>query len=206
MVDAIIIGLVVANAILGYAIGLIWQVALMLTLIVGSIAAWLLSVPLAYVLSPLFDDPYVPRVLAFFLIFGMVSMTIRLIASVLRAYLERRQLQEHDRKVGLVFGIVNALVISMLVCTGYVLSRPTDRAVRESYVGSVLVRIGQRFVTDDAQEQVRKWLEQPPIPPEAIAPPPRDGEPQPEGSTDTRPPPPATDTAPESMTPSDIRR
>ncbi len=159
-VDAVIVVLVLAFAAAGYLMGTVWQLAGLATLIVGTLAGWILSIPLTLVLARFVSDPVAAKALAFFMVFGAISLVIKLFASLIRTALQKWNLAARDKQLGVLFGAGNALLLATLVCTGIVMYSPRENTIRSSLSGPLLVRLGERFVSSASQKQIRAWIDQ----------------------------------------------
>ena len=160
-VDGVIVVVVVANGIVGYLSGLVWQVTGLATIILGAGLGWILSPAVGSFFRAWTRDEFGARLIGFFLVFATVSVVLRLGASFVKVYVKKWKIERHDQKLGAVFGVVKALLIIVIVCTGYVMSRPErDQAVRESLLGPSMVRLGRLFVPEGGDEKIRTWLDE----------------------------------------------
>jgi uncharacterized membrane protein required for colicin V production len=153
-VDAAIILLVISNAMTGYLMGFVWQAAGMATLVVGTLLAWFLVGPVSVFTGLFTQNVFAAQVLAFLLIFGAVSLSIKLFASVIRVWVKRKGGEIHDQRLGIMLGVANALVLSAIVCTGYRVYNPAEKSVSGSLTGSSLARVGRMFVSDETAQHI----------------------------------------------------
>lgn len=116
VVDLIFAGIFIVSMIVGLMRGLIREVL--------SLLAWVAAIWLAYRFSPqiaedyikrFFDDPVVSYLLAFGLIFIVALFLIGLVNLLLGMLLKTTGLAFIDRMMGMVFGIVRAVVILSLL-------------------------------------------------------------------------------------------
>ena len=155
MVDILIIIVVLINAFFGYLSGMVMQIAWIVTIVAGVILGILLGPVLGAVMPA--KDQISGNAIGFLLIFLMIFGACHLMGSSIKVYVNKWKLENHDRTLGALLGAVKALVIAAVVCTGYVIWQPTDSSVRDSYIGSRMVRVCGIFVTEDSARKIQDW-------------------------------------------------
>lgn len=116
--DIILLVLIGTGAVLGFAKGFLRQLAGLLGLIVGLLAAKALYATVAdEVFSQVTDDAGLARGLAFVAIWLLVPLLFLLVASLLTRAMEAVSLGWLNRLLGAALGgLLHALVLSLLVC------------------------------------------------------------------------------------------
>ncbi len=155
-VDALIIIIVLVNGFFGYLSGMVMQAAWLVTIVVGVLLGVLLGPVLGAVIPTKNDIG--GNAIGFLLIFMMVFGACHLLGSSIKVYVKRWKLEKHDRTLGVLLGVVKALVVIAIVCTGYVIARPQDASLRESFLGSLMVRAGGQLVSDEGARKIHSWL------------------------------------------------
>jgi uncharacterized membrane protein required for colicin V production len=155
-VDALIIIVVLVNGLFGYFSGMVMQVAWLVTIVAGVTLGVLLGPVLGAAIPT--KDEISGNAIGFLVIFLMIFGACHLLGSTIKVYVNRWKLEKHDRSLGVLLGVVKALVVLAIVCTGYVIARPLDASVRESFLGSLMVRAGGQLVTDEGARKIHSWL------------------------------------------------
>jgi len=107
--------------------------------------------------------------------------------------------ERSDQTLGLVFGVANAVVLSIVLTTGYAIMMKHDPAYPHSFTARMLCGIGRLVVPKSQDAKVRNRIKKQKNP---LKRDPRKDGPAPSRPKPTTPPPPKSDTA----RPSDIRK
>lgn len=137
--DAAMVGVVVAGMVWGAFRGITWQLASLLSLVLG----YTMAQPLSGMVVPyLPGEPVVARAIAMIVVYFGVSSGIFLIAWLIRATLRRLQFEAYDRHLGMVLGGLEGALLG-LVATLFVVSlAPSTRnPIFESPSGRVVGRV-----------------------------------------------------------------
>lgn len=134
-VDALIVVAVIGYTVAGVLRGFVWELAIFCTLLFGLIMGKLLSYPLGMMINPLVGNPPVSKTIGFFIAFLSVSVIFRVAASFAKAKIKQWEWEEADRKLGGVFGFLEAVLLVMVVCTAVALYSRNWRGVHESFLG-----------------------------------------------------------------------
>jgi uncharacterized membrane protein required for colicin V production len=145
--DAVMIGMIVAGMVWGAFKGITWQVASILSLVLGYTVAHQMSAQLAPYMP---GEPVVARAVAMIVVYVLTSGGVFFGAWLIRATLQRMKFEAYDRHLGMILGgaegallgILGTLfVVSLAPQTrGPIFASPTGKAVGMimSAVGPVL--------------------------------------------------------------------
>lgn len=112
MFDLLVLGVVLLAALLGAWKGFAWQMAHVLSAVVGLGLGW----PLSEFLAPYVGLPApIDRWTAVGILYVTISLLVHLCALGFRKFLERRRLASWDHHVGFVTGAVKGLALSLLL-------------------------------------------------------------------------------------------
>jgi len=134
-VDALIVVVIIGYTVAGVLRGFVWELAIFCTLVFGLIMGKILSYPLGMMIDPLVGNPPVSKTIGFFIAFLTVSVIFRVVASFAKAKIKQWEWEEADRKLGGVFGFLEAVLLVMVVCTAVALYSRNWRGVHESFLG-----------------------------------------------------------------------
>lgn len=136
--DIVVVALLLAGLILGAIRGFVWQLA-WLAAIVGSTVA---ALRWGDELAPLFGSsaPW-NHFIAMFVVFLFTSLMIWLAFRAIRQFIDRLKLEEFDRQLGAIFGLVKALAICLVITFfGVTLSESTRSWILRSTSGRLLAK------------------------------------------------------------------
>ncbi|GIX04690.1 MAG: hypothetical protein KatS3mg114_0559 [Planctomycetaceae bacterium] len=123
--DLLMALLVVACALQGAWRGMVWQIAPIISLVLGYVVAY----PLSEQLAPLFGEPPTNRLFAMIAIYLVVSLAVYLIIRSIRVSLERLKLVEFDRHLGFLLGGVKGALLAVVVTVGLLSLAPRSRPI-----------------------------------------------------------------------------
>ena len=140
--DAVMIGMIVAGMVWGAFKGIVWQLASILSLVMGYTVAHQLSAQVAPYMP---GEPVVQRAVAMIAVYVLTSGGIFFGAWMIRSTLQRMKFEAYDRHLGMLLGgtegallgIVGTLfVVSLAPATrGPIFSSPTGKVGRHVHVG-----------------------------------------------------------------------
>ncbi len=141
--DAVMIGMIVAGMVWGAFKGITWQVASILSLVLGYTVAHQMSAQLAPYMP---GEPVVARAVAMIVVYALTSGGVFFGAWLIRATLQRMKFEAYDRHLGMILGgaegallgILGTLfVVSLAPQTrGPIFARPTGQVARQMHVGA----------------------------------------------------------------------
>jgi len=110
-------------------------------------------------------DPFHARVLAFLFVFGLVCLTLQLLASWAEIQADagiekkdREQRRSQDRILGGIFGSLKALVVSLVLVAAGVNLYPKNEAWQGSRLAPPFAEAGARLLPEGAAEGVQAWI------------------------------------------------
>ncbi len=134
--DLLVLGLVLAAAVVGAWKGFAWQIAHVLSAVAGLGLGWPLSALLG---PPLGIAAPLDRLAAFGILYLAISLVVHLCALGLRKSLERRRLASWDHHVGFVAGAMKGTALALLLTlAAMALSVESAAAVRSSRMGRLM--------------------------------------------------------------------
>jgi membrane protein required for colicin V production len=156
--DFIIIGAILLFGLIGHQKGLVLQIAGIVTMVGGIVVGWLLCPIIAVVFSPIIDDPQVARTISFFLLFSAVAGLVGFLTAKFQDAIKSWDVERSDQTLGLIFGVVNAVALSVILCTGYAIVTKADPAYPDSFTGRLCHGIGRIFVPKSNDAKVRRRI------------------------------------------------
>jgi uncharacterized membrane protein required for colicin V production len=134
--DAAMIGVVIAGMVWGVWRGITWQLASILSLILG----YSVSRTLSGQLAPHFPgEPVVARGLAMIVLYAAVSGGVFLVAWIIRTTLRKMQFEAYDRHMGMILGGLEGALLGMVATLFVVSLAPKSREpIFSSYSGRVV--------------------------------------------------------------------
>lgn len=142
--DAAMVGVIVAGMVWGAFKGITWQLASILSLVIGYSVAQPLSVQLA----PKFPgDPVVARALAMIAIYVGVAGAVFFAAWLVRATLKKLQFEAFDRHLGMLLGGLEGALLGVLATLFVVSLAPQSRgpifqSTSGKVVGTLMTALG----------------------------------------------------------------
>jgi uncharacterized membrane protein required for colicin V production len=160
LIDLLIVLLVAASSAAGVVTGFVWQVTGLAALIAGTFSAWVLSGvlggPLGRVLSLAQGGG---EALAFFLVFGFVSLGLRVAASMAKQRIDKYHLERHNRLWGGVAGAAKGLLISMVVVSVLSITGQFGEYVGKSFLGRNMAAVGVLLLPRNARDAFNGMVE-----------------------------------------------
>jgi membrane protein required for colicin V production len=153
--DIIMIVILLAAAIFGAWKGVAWQVAALASVVVSAAAAVHFSPSLAPTISA--HEPW-NRFFAMAILYIATAIAIWLVFRLVSGIIDRVQLKEFDRQLGVVFGLLKgALYCIIITFFAVTLSESLRQVVLASKSGTIIAR-GIRDANPVLPEDVRRWL------------------------------------------------
>lgn len=158
--DAAMAGVIVAGMVWGAFKGVTWQLAGILSLVLG----YSVAQPLSTQIAPHFPgEPVVARALAMIAVYFAVSGGVFVAAWLIRATLKKLQFESFDRHLGMVLGGVEGALLGLVVTLFVVSLSPATRGpIFESptgkVVGALMAAVGPVLPTE-ARRVLRPFLE-----------------------------------------------
>jgi uncharacterized membrane protein required for colicin V production len=121
--DAIMLIVVIGMMIQGAYRGMIWQIAPIVSLVLGYIVAY----PMSITAAPYFGQPPLNQLWAMIAIYAAVSLAVYLFMRSLRESFDRLKLTEFDRHLGGLLGLVKGALIAIVVTVGLISVSPQAR-------------------------------------------------------------------------------
>lgn len=116
MYDILMLAIVVVGIIQGAWRGMAWQLAPIVSLVLGYIVSYSMSVQAA----PYFGNPPFNRLWAMIAIYLGVSLVVYMVARSIRHSLEKMKLVEFDRHLGALLGGVKAVLFTVVLTMGLI--------------------------------------------------------------------------------------
>lgn len=123
--DAIMLVVIIGMMIQGAYRGMIWQIAPIVSLVLGYIVAY----PMSITAAPYFGQPPLNQLWAMIAIYAAVSLAVYLFMRSLRDSFDRMKLSEFDRHLGGLLGLVKGGLIAIVVTIGLISVSPQARDV-----------------------------------------------------------------------------
>lgn len=123
--DAVMVLLVLLTIVQGAWRGMIWQIAPIVSLVLGYIVAYPMSLTVAHY----FGDPPLNRLWAMIAIYATVSLGVYLVLRSVRESFDRLKLTEFDRHLGALLGCVKGLLIAIVITIGLITVSPQAREI-----------------------------------------------------------------------------
>ncbi|HET6424264.1 MAG TPA: CvpA family protein [Planctomycetaceae bacterium] len=121
--DAIMLVVIIGMMIQGAYRGMIWQIAPIVSLVLGYIVAY----PMSITAAPYFGQPPLNQLWAMIVIYAAVSLAVYLFMRSLRESFDRLKLTEFDRHLGGLLGLVKGGLIAIVVTIGLISVSPQAR-------------------------------------------------------------------------------
>jgi len=161
LVDIFIIVVVAASTAVGVVTGFVWQATGLAALIAGTFSAWVFSGVLGGPLGRWLSlGEGGGEALAFFLVFGFVSIGLRVVASVMKTRIDKYHLEHHNRLWGGIAGAAKGFLISMVIVSVLAVMGQGGTMVAESHLGRNLASVGTLFFPENARTTFSKMLQQ----------------------------------------------
>ncbi len=184
LVDIIIVVFILLWMVRGYFVGFSLTIATLAGMIGGIAAAIFFSPSLADMMRNMIENDMVRVLVAYFLIFFIVSTIFRILGFLLRDLLKKWKMTDLDAMLGSAVSSIEAVLIIMIVLL-LISQTPWEGARRQisaSTLGPVFLK-GAKLVVFNMPDEVREKLEQ--YTREAPADPlPQPGSPEPERTED----------------------
>jgi len=159
LVDSLIVIVVAASAAVGALTGFVWQATGLIALVAGTFSAWVLSGVFGNVLGRAFSlAEGGGEALAFFLVFGFVSLGLRVAASVAKVCIDRYRLERHNRLWGGIAGAAKGLLVSMVVVSVLAVMGQGGDYVGRSFFGRNLAAVGTLLLPQNARNVFENML------------------------------------------------
>jgi len=123
--DAIMLVVIIGMMIQGAYRGMIWQIAPIVSLVLGYIVAY----PMSITAAPYFGQPPLNQLWAMIAIYAAVSLAVYLFMRSLRDSFDRMKLTEFDRHLGGMLGLVKGALIAIVVTIGLISVSPQARDI-----------------------------------------------------------------------------
>lgn len=123
--DAIMLVVVIGITIQGAWRGMIWQIAPIVSLVLGYIVAY----PMSITAAPYFGQPPLNQLWAMIVIYAAVSLAVYLFMRSLRDSFDRLKLTEFDRHLGGLLGFIKGALIAIVITVGLISISPQAREV-----------------------------------------------------------------------------
>lgn len=166
--DLAIIACPILHLVLGWRRGFLWQVAGLASLCFGVGLGWLLAPVFSGIIqAQVASDPLRAKLLVFLFVFGVVGVTLRLVASWAEVQAERglpkeekEKRRKRDRVLGGMFGVFKGLILTAILVAAGVTLYPRNEILGRSYLAGSMARAGSRMLPDGAVKEVREWAKQ----------------------------------------------
>lgn len=119
VLDMLLLLLIGGLGVRGLMRGFVKEVLSLCAIVAGIVAVYLLHAPVTNWVAPHLGSEYVAALLAFVLIFGAVSLTVKLLASTIGNQMRNVGLGTVDRILGFGFGAVKGLLIATVGFVGF---------------------------------------------------------------------------------------
>lgn len=159
--DLVILAILGFTAVRGAIRGFVWQLATIAALVLCFVFAQQFS----HVLRPYVPvDPPLDRWIAMFVLYILFSLLAFLLARSVREWLERARLVEYDRHLGMLFGLIKGVAISLVVTFFLVtLSQQLRPLIFHSYSGRIAAVVMDRLhpiLPDELHEVLEPYIHQ----------------------------------------------
>ncbi len=123
--DGVMALLVLYTVIHGYFRGAAWQIAPILSLVLG----YMIAMPMSVTMAHYFGPPPLNRLFALVTIYILVSITVYLMVRTFRAGVDKAKLTEVDRHLGAILGGVKGVLVTLVATCGLLIYFPQMREV-----------------------------------------------------------------------------
>lgn len=123
--DVVMLIVVVGAMIQGAWRGMIWQIAPVVSLVLGYIVAY----PMSITAAPYFGQPPLNQLWAMIVIYAAVSLAVYLFMRSLRDSFDRLKLSEFDKHLGALLGFVKGGLIAIVITVGLISVSPQARDI-----------------------------------------------------------------------------
>ena len=160
LVDILIVLVVAVSVAVGVVTGFVWQVAGLIALVVGTFTAWILSGVLGGPIAGLFSlGPGGGGALAFFLVFGFVSLGLRIFASIAKTRIDQCHLEQYNRLWGAVAGAAKGLLISLVVVSALSVTGQGGEYIASSFLGRNMAAVGTLMFPEGTRTAFNQMLD-----------------------------------------------
>lgn len=123
--DVVMLILVIGTMIQGAWRGMIWQIAPIVSLVMGYVVAY----PMSITAAPYFGQPPLNQLWAMIVIYAAVSLAVYLFMRSLRDSFDRLKLTEFDKHLGALLGFVKGGLIAIVITVGLISVSPQAREI-----------------------------------------------------------------------------
>lgn len=123
--DVVMLIVVLGAMIQGAWRGMIWQIAPIVSLVLGYIVAY----PMSITAAPYFGQPPLNQLWAMITIYAAVSLAVYLFMRSLRDSFDRLKLSEFDKHLGGLLGLVKGSLIAIVITIGLISVSPQARDI-----------------------------------------------------------------------------
>jgi membrane protein required for colicin V production len=103
----------------GFLTGFVREVLSLVAVVAGILGVRIFHAPVTSVVTPWLGTEYAAAMLAFIFVFGVIYISIKLLASTIAAQVRDSSLGMVDRMLGLGFGVVKGTLIAALAYVGF---------------------------------------------------------------------------------------
>ncbi len=123
--DVVMLIVVIGAMIQGAWRGMIWQIAPVVSLVLGYVVAY----PMSITAAPYFGQPPLNQLWAMIVIYAAVSLAVYLFMRSLRDSFDRLKLSEFDKHLGALLGFVKGGLIAIVITVGLISVSPQARDI-----------------------------------------------------------------------------
>jgi membrane protein required for colicin V production len=123
MYDGIMALIVFFTMIHGFWKGAAWQVAPIMSLVLG----YMIAMPMSVTSAHYFGDPPLNRLYALVTIYIGVALVVYLMVRSFRAGIDKAKLTEFDRHIGALLGLVKGILLTLAITVGLLIQSPVAR-------------------------------------------------------------------------------
>lgn len=123
--DVVMLIVVIGAIFQGAWRGMIWQIAPIVSLVMGYIVAY----PMSITAAPYFGQPPLNQLWAMIVIYAAVSLAVYLFMRSLRESFDRLKLTEFDKHLGALLGFVKGGLIAIVITVGLISISPQAREI-----------------------------------------------------------------------------
>jgi membrane protein required for colicin V production len=123
--DGVMALIVLYTVVHGYFRGAAWQVAPILSLVLG----YMIAMPMSVTMAHYFGPPPLNRLFALVAIYILVSITVYLMVRSFREGVEKAKLTEYDRHLGAILGGVKGVLVTLVATCMLIIYFPQMREV-----------------------------------------------------------------------------
>ena len=117
--DIIVLLLIGGLGVRGLMRGFVKEVLSLCAVVAGIVAVYLLHAPITNWVTPFLGSEYAAALLAFVLVFGSVSLSMKLVASTISSQMRKVDMGLVDRVLGFGFGAVKGALIATVCFVGF---------------------------------------------------------------------------------------